>query len=127
VSRGHAVEDISPAKNPVKYPRFGLFSMPMIKKQLVEIKTARVMIEMYCKHHHGSGGLCGECASLLEYVSRRINKCPHGEEKPACSKCEVHCYKLNMRNKIKEVMRFAGPKMTWRHPVLALRHIVTKS
>ena len=108
-------------------PGLVYFSMPMTKKQLVEVKTARVMIEMYCRHHHGSGGLCGECALLLEYVSRRIDKCPHGEEKPACFKCEVHCYKPNMRNKIKEVMRFAGPKMTWRHPVLALRHIVTKS
>jgi hypothetical protein len=29
-----------------------------------------------------------------------------------------------MRARIQTVMRYAGPRMLWRHPVLALRHFV---
>jgi len=28
-----------------------------------------------------------------------------------------------MRGRITEVMRFAGPRMTWRHPLLAIQHL----
>jgi hypothetical protein len=31
-----------------------------------------------------------------------------------------------MREKVKEVMRYAGPRMIWRHPWLALMHVVDK-
>jgi len=89
------------------------------------LKTARVMIGMYCRHHHGRS-LCTDCRDLLGYVGKRIEKCPHGEAKPACSSCEIHCYKPEMRRRIQDVMRFAGPRMVWRHPVLAIRHLMKK-
>jgi hypothetical protein len=31
-----------------------------------------------------------------------------------------------MREKIKTVMRFAGPKMIFRHPILGIRHLIDK-
>ena len=46
------------------------------------------------------------------------------ETKTFCSKCKVHCYKPDMQKKIKEVMRFSGPRMLFYHPVLALRHFI---
>jgi hypothetical protein len=29
-----------------------------------------------------------------------------------------------MREKIKEVMRYAGPRLIYRHPILAIRHLL---
>jgi hypothetical protein len=34
----------------------------------------------------------------------------------------MHCYKPAMREKIKDVMRYSGPRMSYRHPLLALFH-----
>ncbi|MDD5712120.1 MAG: nitrous oxide-stimulated promoter family protein [Smithellaceae bacterium] len=90
-----------------------------------EIETIRVMIEMFCKYHHGGGHLCEDCRELLDYASERIGRCTFGAAKPACSLCEIHCYKKEMRLKIKEVMRFSGPRMLYRHPLLAFHHLRT--
>ena len=72
---------------------------------------------------HASDGLCAECATLLHYATRRLDRCVFGDDKPTCAKCKVHCYSRPMRERIAEVMRFAGPRMVWRHPVLALAHL----
>lgn len=93
----------------------------MSKRIQNEIKTARVMIEMFCRRHHGRD-LCEDCSALMKYVEQRLEKCPHGAGKPACSKCEIHCYKPQMRARIREVMRFAGPRIILTHPILAFRH-----
>jgi len=86
--------------------------------------TILKMIEIFCSSSHKGSGLCGDCAELYEYASERIDKCRFGEEKPVCSKCPVHCYKKEMREKIIEVMRFSGPKMIWKHPLLAVLHLL---
>jgi len=92
-----------------------------------ESKTVGVMIAMYCRSRHGSGkGLCDQCRVLRSYAEERIAKCPFGENKPACSQCPIHCYKPQMRRQIGEVMRFAGPRMMFRHPFLAIRHLITQ-
>ena len=67
-------------------------------------------------------GLCGECAELLDYAWARLDRCPFGVEKTSSAKCPVHCYRPAMRARIHEVMRYAGPRMLLRHPILALRH-----
>ncbi|MBW2561710.1 MAG: nitrous oxide-stimulated promoter family protein [Deltaproteobacteria bacterium] len=88
-----------------------------------EIRTAEVMIEIFCHGHHGTKeGLCPECRELLAYVTGRLERCPLQENKPKCSKCPVHCYKPAMREKIRAVMKYAGPRMLYRHPILAGRH-----
>jgi hypothetical protein len=89
-----------------------------------EVRTAIVMIHMYCRAHHGRDkGLCKECTGLLTYAQERIAACPFGEGKPICSKCTVHCYSPEMRARIQTVMRYAGPRMVWHHPILAIRHL----
>ena len=96
-----------------------------MKRMEHEIQTGRKMIGIYCRGHHGSGkALCEECRELYAYVEQRAEKCPFGEEKPACSRCPIHCYKPRMKEKIGRVMRFSGPKMIYRHPILALRHLI---
>lgn len=66
--------------------------------------------------------LCPDCAELLAYAQTRIEHCPHFESKTFCSACPMHCYKPEMREKIREVMRWSGPRMLRYEPVLALRH-----
>ena len=89
-------------------------------------KTVIAMITLYCNKNHKSKQLCPTCRDLLNYSIGRMDSCVFGIKKPACSHCPVHCYKPQMRNSIKEVMRFSGPRMLLRHPILALRHILIK-
>ncbi len=81
------------------------------------------MIGIYCRAHHGNEhALCAPCARLLEYAFCRLDRCPFGVKKTPCSRCLVHCYGPIMRARIKEVMKYAGPRMIYRHPILALLH-----
>ena len=90
-----------------------------------EAKTVRAMIRLYCrKQHHSSKVLCDDCQALEDYAMARLARCPFQEDKPTCLKCPVHCYKPEMREKIRVVMRYAGPRMLFRHPVLAVLHLL---
>ncbi len=92
-----------------------------------ERKTVEAMIRLYCPAQHGTRGLCDGCSELLEYANERLDKCPFGDEKPVCSQCRIHCYRPEMRKRITEVMRYAGPRMALRHPLRALRHLLHKA
>ena len=94
-------------------------------KRTREKEMVSQTIELYCKkNHHTHGELCPECQRLKEYARTRSDKCPFMETKTFCSNCKVHCYKPEMREKIREVMRFSGPRMIFHHPVAAVRHVV---
>ncbi len=84
------------------------------------------MIGMYCKKHHHSVGLCAYCSELQAFAFVRIDKCRFKADKPNCSDCTVHCFGREKRQQVREVMRWAGPRMMWRHPVIALRHVLRK-
>lgn len=89
-----------------------------------EKKMVSQMIALYCRKKHGGKQLCAACAELDAYARRRSDKCPFMETKTFCSNCKVHCYQPEMRHKIREVMRFSGARMLFRHPVMALRHVL---
>lgn len=94
-------------------------------KQRREKKTLKKMIGIYCEaNHQPEETLCPQCQELLNYAYDRIARCPLGMQKTTCAGCPVHCFKPGYRDKIKEVMRYAGPKMIFKHPVLALFHIL---
>ena len=89
-----------------------------------EWKTVQAMIRIYCRSRHGRRkGLCEECEELRLYAEKRLERCPFAEEKPTCVKCPVHCYEASMRERVRQVMRFSGPRMLLVHPILALRHL----
>ena len=99
--------------------------MEVSQKREREKKVVSLMIKLYCKKkHHTKGMLCEQCRQLDEYARLRSEKCPFMETKTFCSNCKVHCYKPDMREKIREVMRFSGPRMILHHPVMAIRHVV---
>lgn len=94
-------------------------------KRELEKTMVSQMITLYCrKNHKTKKGLCSDCAELDKYARLRSDKCPFMETKTFCSNCKVHCYKPEMREKIRAVMRFAGPRMIFHHPVAAIRHVI---
>jgi hypothetical protein len=94
-----------------------------------ELQTIGAMLRIYCRDHHGGADrneahLCTECADLLDYARKRLAGCPYGPEKPTCTNCQIHCYGPQQREAARVMMRYAGPRMMWRHPLLAIAHVL---
>lgn len=91
-----------------------------------ELALVTRMIGIACVAQHDplDGELCDECRALCAYVKARLLHCPYGAEKPTCRKCPIHCYRPIERERIKEVMRLAGPRMVCQGDLTALRHVL---
>jgi predicted amidophosphoribosyltransferase len=90
-----------------------------------ERRTIEAMVSLFCRgHHEGQDDLCPGCGELLEYALQRLKLCKFQEKKPTCAKCPVHCYRPEMRERIKAVMRYAGPRMLVHHPLLTMHHVL---
>ncbi len=89
-----------------------------------ESLTMTRMVGIYCTARHDGGEvrLCAACQDFLDYAQVRLQKCPYGEDKPTCANCPVHCYKPARKAQARDIMRFAGPRMLLRHPILAIAH-----
>lgn len=117
---------------------FRLTKEVFIVKQLADKREREkdvvcLMIRLHCEGRHGEaraaagtpkGELCPECAELAAHACGRVDRCPFMETKTFCSNCRVHCYKPEMRERIREVMRYSGPRMIYHHPVMAVRHLI---
>ncbi len=97
-----------------------------MEKLQKEKRIVQLMIELYCRKKHRGKRICAECGELLSYAHLRVERCPFKEEKPFCSSCTVHCYKPAMKEKIRDVMRFSGPRMMLYHPIVAIKHLLQK-
>lgn len=105
-----------------------------------EKKTVALMIALYCRNIHGGrrsnnpaqpqaaqgtrAPLCAECAELHRYAEQRLDRCRFGEGKTTCLACPVHCYAAVQRERIRQVMAYAGPRMLWSHPLLTVLHLL---
>jgi hypothetical protein len=69
-----------------------------------ERHTMATMVEIYCNSRHGHA------------------EPPYGTDKPTCANCPIHCYKAGPRARAKMIMRYAGPRMLFRHPYLTITH-----
>ena len=100
-------------------------SQDMEIKREREKRMVSQMILLYCrKNHNTPGGLCPQCRKLDDYARARSEHCPFMETKTFCSNCRVHCYRSEMREEIRKVMRFSGPRMIFYHPAAAIRHVI---
>lgn len=99
--------------------------LEIAKKREKEKNTVRFMIQIYCnkKHKSKKNQLCEDCSNLANYAIARVEHCPYMETKTFCSSCKRHCYKPEMREKIKNVMRFSGPRMIIYNPKMAIKHV----
>ncbi len=109
-------------------------------KRADETRMVSQMIALWCRGHHAgmapaedtptvrlglrTVALCPECAELHAYACARIKACPHMGTKTFCSACPTHCYRPAMRESIRQVMRWAGPRMILYRPVAAVKHAV---
>ena len=101
--------------------------MKLSKRIEREKRTVGIMVKMYCDNNHNKiDSICGDCYELTDFANERINRCVFQEDKPACSECQIHCYHQEMRDKIKMVMRYAGPRMIFFHPIIGIRHLIDK-
>lgn len=103
----------------------------IIKKREREKEMVSFMIAIYCKGAHKNrqamkGELCPDCEELKNYARQRSEKCPFMETKTFCAGCKVHCYKPEMREKIRAVMRYAGPRMMFHCPIQVVRHVIAR-
>lgn len=88
-----------------------------------EKETVGLMIRLYCRKKEGNRELCPACRELLAYAHARLSHCRFGEEKPTCRLCPIHCYKPEMKERMRLVMRYAGPRMLLHYPIATLRHL----
>ena len=94
------------------------------KRILREKKTIGVMIAMHCASRHGKRVEdCESCGRLLSYAQRKIDNCVFHGSKPACNECMVH---RELREEMRAVMRFSGPRMFLHHPLLGGLHFVDR-
>ena len=87
-----------------------------------EKRIVRKMIELYCRHHLHQDQMPEEYQHLADFACRRLDHCTYGEQKSACKDCPTHCYAPKEREAIREVMRWAGPRMIWYAPKDAFIH-----
>lgn len=82
------------------------------------------MIALYCRHKLGQCEMSEEYRALTAYALKRLDRCKFGENKPTCKKCPIHCYQAKMREQIRIIMRWAGPRMIIYAPIATLRHFL---
>ena len=91
-----------------------------------EKRVVENMIRLYCRKKHARNMLCESCEEIKQYAFDRLEKCPFGDSKTACADCKIHCYKPEMREKVREIMRFSGPRMLLYYPGDFLKHLKRK-
>jgi len=98
----------------------------LLKKNLAtEFKTIKAMTKIYCQAHHGTfGNVCESCDSLIKHAHQKLDRCVYGDKKPACKACPIHCYRPEEKAKTQRIMRYAGPRMLFKHPILAIKHLI---
>lgn len=99
-----------------------------------EKRTISQMVALYCADHHEQAkrtetahcgeAVCPECAAIDSYAVLRTERCRKMDVKTSCEQCGNHCYKPEERERIRAVMRYAGPRMLKKHPVAAIRHLM---
>jgi hypothetical protein len=85
--------------------------------------TVRLMVELYCIHHLTCNVVPEEYKELADYACDRLEHCKYGDAKPACKNCPIHCYAPQQRQRIREIMRWSGPRMIIYSPKALMRHL----
>ena len=86
------------------------------------------MIKIYCDGNcnrpSSEDPLCSDCRALLDYSQNRLEKCPKGDRKTSCGRCDTPCYSEPHKSKIKQVMKYAGPRMAFKHPIKTVKYVI---
>lgn len=93
------------------------------KKRVKETESMNLIFDIYEKGHVEEKE---EIEELRRYSAERIQKCPMMETKTYCSNCQIHCYKPVYREKIRKVMRYAGPRLLLKSPGKVFDHAIKR-
>lgn len=96
------------------------------KKRDREKKVITEMVKLYCKKNHKNDKLCDECRDVLNYSLNRIDNCKYMDTKTFCSNCKAPCYGPKMKEKVKQIMKFSGPRILFHHPLLVISHMLSR-
>jgi hypothetical protein len=113
-------------------------SPSVTRKERKDLKILALFTSIYCRAHHQAKQLplsglpralgslqrfhcCTDCRKFLVYAIERRLKCPL-EPKPVCKHCQLHCYRIGHREKVREIMRFSGPALLRRGRLDLLWH-----
>ena len=77
-----------------------------------EKELISIMIKIY------EDGNKVDLSDLKNYAFKRIEFCPRKEEKTFCSSCPIH------RQQIREVMKYSGKRIIFKHPIIAFKHVI---
>lgn len=92
------------------------------KHQIMKQMTA-----LYCrghKHQLDENGECADCDLLLRYSLSRTQRCPYIEKTLFCSNCPTPCYRPDMKEKMRVMMKYSGPRLFFRRPITVIWHVV---
>ncbi len=96
------------------------------KKRDREKKVISEMVKLYCRKNHKKRELCDECKEVLNCSLKRIDNCQFMETKTFCSNCKAPCYSPKMKEKVKQIMKFSGPRILFHHPLLVISHMLSR-
>lgn len=81
------------------------------------------MVMIYCDgHHKHTLSPCPKCQEVLDYSKFRTSKCPYIKKTLFCSNCPTPCYKPDMKEEMRVIMKYSGPRYFFKHPILVLKH-----
>jgi len=126
-----------------RHPRGRVTRYALPRPVLRDLRMLIRFIEIYCTAHHRTADktpvrlkhldpdaiagrlvrLCPRCARLCMHALTKRTACPLNP-KPSCKHCPQHCYHPTYRAQIREVMRFAGPRIILRGRLDLLVHLL---
>lgn len=93
------------------------------KKRQKEMESMRLILDIYEKGHPEERE---EIEAIRKYSMERIQKCPKMATKTYCSNCEIHCYRAEFREKVRKIMRYAGPRLLLKKPSFVIDHALKR-
>lgn len=107
----------------------GTISTMAMAREDKDRKTLEAIGRIYCSAHHDGpkdvAGLCAACRKAVDTTLSRTASCPYGHV-GNCQDCLLHCQRGEAQAQIQEIMRYAAPRMAFRHPLMALEYLRKK-
>ena len=95
-----------------------------------DLATLEAIGEIYCASHHHNvpkdhSGLCESCRETINHTLERTASCPF-EHEGNCQDCAIHCQRGEAQERIRSMMSYAAPRMTFRHPIMTIEYLRKK-
>lgn len=95
-----------------------------------DLRTLQAIGSIYCAAHHVDApknphGMCAECAATIAFTHDRASNCPNGHT-GNCADCAIKCNRGEQQQRIKAIMKYAAPRMLFKHPLMTLEYALKK-